>query len=201
MKRYTIAEIEVQETNKPIWALNGSAEVREMADVVIPIPKLNGSSVDNLFLDATWLPTCLTEQISRAQLLASTEFRKAVRSGLLILIDETAAKDYFEQEGANEEQERIDERKRRVADAMRSRGIHSDDASLIQQEGTQETNANELDPGFVIFFDALQPKSDLETLNAIRTRARFRRAEVQFMANHLAEKPRAMEFVRSLLSK
>lgn len=207
MNRLTIADIENEATNSPIWALNGSAEVREAADIVIAIPKLNGASIDQLTLQSTWLPICLTEQISRAQLLAASEFRKAVNRGLVILISEDDAKKIMEGDGADEETERLREHATRVRDAVASRGIHNDTVSILSgaelQAKTAEpaVEANEMDPGFIIFYDSLTLKNDIETMNAIRTRAKFRRPEVQYMATHLIEKPKSTELVRSMLTR
>lgn len=209
MKKITIAQVETEATNLPIWALNGSAEVREIADVLIGIPKLNGSKVDTLRVPATWLPVCLTEQIPRAQLLASAEFRQSVSSGILILIDPAYAQEVLEQDGAVEEQARLRETEQRVRDALSARGLHTDNVSLISgaelasttPNSGQEIAANELDPAFVIFFESLAEKTDMDTMNAIRTRARFRRQEIRYMANHLIEKPKSQTLVRSLLDK
>lgn len=208
MERLTIATVESQATNVPIWALNGSAEVREAADLLITIPKLNGAKVDSLKLPSTWLPICITEQIPRAQLLAASEFRQAVNQGLVILINAKDAESMLDGEGAEEEKERLRETETRVRDALAARGIHADNVSILSGAEIQSTRgapteivANELDPSFVIFFDSLVAKTDVETMNAIRTRGRFRRTEVQHMAAHLIEKPKSLECVRGMLNR
>ena len=86
----TIASLEEGDHTKAIWALNGSANsaARQAGEVHIGIPKRNGTKVDDLFLPMTWLPIRITDQIPRAQLLESSEFRNAVNNGLLTLISE-----------------------------------------------------------------------------------------------------------------
>src|SRR5690606_24951873 len=64
-------------------------------------------SVDVLSLDKTWLPTDVTLQVPRTQILQSTEFRRAVQERLIALIDEETAQKLLRSEGAEEEQLRI----------------------------------------------------------------------------------------------
>lgn len=204
IKRYTVSEIENQPTNQALWALNGSANVNSQpGDIVIGVPKLNGARADTLFLPSTWLPINLTDQMSRAQMLASSEFRKAVNSGLVELISEEDAKRMLNDDGATEEKERLNEQARRVKETMAGRGVHHDDVALTSdRDGNAEaTDPNELDPGFVIFFDSVATRPDIEALNAIRTRARFQRRELQHMLNTLVDKPKCQEFLRRNLGR
>jgi hypothetical protein len=206
MKTYTIGEIEAEPTNKPLWALNGSADVIQPADIVIGIPKLNGARSDSLLIPMTWLPICITEQIPRAQLLQSSEFRKAVNSRTIRIISEEQAQALLNQEGAAEERERLEEQETRVKEALRGGAVSSDQVSLIHDGGETPTERrpgapltlDELDPGFGIFFESLGGKDDVTTMNAIRTRGKFQRRELQFMLGNLNDKPKSLEFLRKV---
>ncbi len=199
MKQYTtITEIEEQEDKSPIWALNSSAEtlVSSAGELYIGVPKISGSRIDNLSVPQTWLPICLTDQIPRPQLLASTEFRTAVNSGLITLITKEYAASINEQQGADEERARLAEYKRAIADAVRATRL-TDEAADAQEEVTSNFTQQ-----FLMFAESLTLKSDTEALNAIRTRAKFTADEVNHILKHsLVDKPNTETFLRSQLNK
>lgn len=189
MKYLTIAEIEEAPSSEPIWALNGTGNVRTAGDLLVSVPKISGTKVDALKVPATWLATCLTEQIPRMQLLASSEFRQAVTRKLILLISKEDAATINQGFGAEEELQRLSEDEKRVQAALAGIGVHSDTPDLV-------TEANTMDPGFVIFFDTLKEKSDVEAYNAVRTRQRISRQEAQYLALHLVSKPNTVDYVR-----
>lgn len=206
-KYQTISELEQGDPKDPIWALNGSgeSELAQPGDVHVGIPKINGSKIDNLHLAQTWLPICLTDQIPRAQLLAASEFRNAVNNKLLILVTPEFAKEVLNQDGADEEVERLQEMKRHVREATAHRSIADSGAEVISTQeisDPKETVAStELDPGFIMFTNNLETKSDIEALNLIRGRGKFSGRELKHLLKELHDKPKVKEFIKSKLSK
>lgn len=192
MKRYiSIAETELQDATTPIWAVNSAAEtaVGSAGEIHIGIPKLSGSRIDNLSIPQTWLPIRLTDQIPRAQLLGATEFRTPVNSGLITLVTPEYAESILAQDGAEEERQRLTEYKRAVNDALRAQRL-TDEVTELEEEASQFTQQ------FTMFAESLSVKSDTDALNAIRTRAKFTRAEIaHIIKHHLVDKPRTREFL------
>lgn len=191
-----IRDLESEDQNKPIWGLNGSAdsEIGVPGDVHVGVPKLSGNKHDNLYIPQTWLPICLTDQIPRAQLLASSEFRNSVNNKLIVLVSEAQAKASLQQEGADEEQARLDQSRRAVRDAIQRRSVGD------VEEATEIAEAepkSELSPAFTMFLNNLKEKGDIEALNVIRGRGKFKSAEVRAMIKGLPDKPKVSAFLRA----
>ena len=204
-KYLTVSELEQSDPTKPIWALNGSAEsdVGQPGEVHIGIPKINGSKIDDLYVPQTWLPTELTGQIPRAQLLASSEFRNAINKNLIVPISEQFAKEIMAQEGVDEENERLRDLRMVVKEATAARSIQQSGAEVINtmeikeaMEESYQSAPKELDPSFLMFANTLDAKTDMETLNLIRARMKFTGKELEHLVDNLRDKPKTIAFIQ-----
>jgi len=207
----TIASLEEGDHTKAIWALNGSANsaARQAGEVHIGIPKRNGTKVDDLFLPMTWLPIRITDQIPRAQLLESSEFRNAVNNGLLTLISDEKARAIMSEDGAADERERLSERAKQIRDATAARTIKDSGAEVVSvqeladasrnQDQAEERDPNALDAGFVMFVNAVKDLPDVDALNRIRGRQNFTRPEIQHMVKELKGKEKVVAFLKKAL--
>lgn len=153
-----LEDLDRQSPNDPIWVLNttGDSSVGQQGDITIAISRLNGSGKDLLRIPKTWLPIAVTRGLTRRQLMESSEFRAAVYKKHITPIKEEYAKKLRNQEGAREEEERLEDRKRQVSQATAARGItHNKNVSLTvgseDEEDTQDnssrTNINDIDEG------------------------------------------------------
>jgi hypothetical protein len=209
-KYYTVTEIEAQIKYEPIWAINGSSqsEVGQAGDVHVGIPKVNGGTkVDSLYIPQTFLPHCITEQIPRGQLLASSEFRNAVNSKLLILITSEYADQLLKGPGVAEERERLMQLKRAVREATAARSITQSGAEILNTSDTESDSTDnpkdkpELSASFSMFANTLTSKSDIEVMNALRSRGRISRLEVRHLVKLLSDKPKTVDFLKAKLEK
>jgi hypothetical protein len=212
MQKYlSVSEVEAQ-GNVPIWALNGSSqsEVGQAGDVHVGIPKINGGSkIDALYLPVTFLPQCITDQIPRAQLLASSEFRNAVNSKLLILITKEYADKLMSGPGVKDEIERLAQLKRLVREATSARSISQSGAEIVNTSEMADKDTNragataegEFEASFIMFANNLTQKADVEVMNALRSRARFSRSEARHLVKLLADKPKTVAFLKAKLEK
>ena len=214
MSKYlTISDLEEQEGNQPIWALNGSSqsEVGQAGDVHVGIPKINGSGkIDSLYLPQTFLPINITEQIPRAQLMASSEFRTAVNSRLLILITREYADELMQIDGVEDEKERLMQLRRQVREATAARSITQSGADIVNtaeiDDGGTKVEAgggdeNGLSIGFEMFANNLQNQPDVQVMNAIRGRGRMNRREINHLMKLLHDKPKTIELLSRTLNK
>lgn len=205
MKYISVSDLEQGDQTQPIWALNGSAdsEVGQPGEVHVGIPKINGSKIDDLHLPQTWLPTNLTDQIPRNQLLASSEFRNAVNNRVITLISPEFAKEILSQEGVAEERDRLMDMKRAVREATAARSIQQSGADVISTSELTEAaveasqaDPNELAPGFLMFAATLESKGDIEALNLIRARQKFTGRELDHLLSQLHDKPKTQAFIK-----
>lgn len=212
MSKYvTVSSLEQGDQKDPIWVLNGSSEseLGQPGEVHVGIPKVNGTKIDDLYIPQTWLPICVTDQIPRPQLLASSEFRTAVNNKLLILVSPTFAAEILEQDGVEEERDRLSEMRRAVREATASRSISDSGAEVIstseiqdnRDEVVAEAKGDELDAGFLMFANTLDEKTDIEALNLIRGRGKFTSREVRHLLKSLRDKPKVEAFFRSKMVK
>jgi hypothetical protein len=210
MKKYlTISELEQGGATDPIWALNGSAQsdVGTAGEVHIGIPKINGTRIDALYLPQTWLAQCLTDQIPRAQLLASSELRNAVNSKLLIIVTPEYAARINAQEGAEEERDKLSERRRQVKEATAARSIAQSGAEIVnaseisdKPQEQQEANPSGLSDAFLTFASSLENKGDIEIMNSLRSRGRITRKEINHLISTLKDKPKTVNFLKDKIS-
>jgi hypothetical protein len=205
-KYLTIEDLETGIPTDPIWALNGSAEsdAGQVGDVHIGVPKLNGSKIDPLFVPQTWLPSRLTDQISRAQLLAASEFRQAVNRSLIVIISDEYAKKLLAGDGADEEKDRLTQQKRTVREATAARSITQSNTDIIntselEDEASKPTTrpADEMDPSFEMFANNLKSKTDVEAMNLIRSRGKVTRKEVAYLVKELHDKEKTVAMLKA----
>lgn len=92
-----------------VWVINSSknSELGLNGDLYLQVPKLNGSKMDPLKIEQTWLAQDLTRKIPRAQLLEASEFRNLVEAGLISLVTEEYAKRVNSRDGADLERRRL----------------------------------------------------------------------------------------------
>ncbi len=209
MKKFlTVSELETQPLNAPIWALNGSAEseVGQAGDVHVGIPKLQGSKVDPLYLPQTFLPQCLTDQIPRPQLLASSEFRNAINNRLIKLITPEFANAVLSEDGVDSERQRLDDLKRNVREATAARSITQPGAEIFntaelsnRSADDEQPKATELSSAFTMFATSLTLKSDQDAVNLIRGRGKISRREVNHLLKTLTDKPKTRAMLKAKL--
>lgn len=104
-KYTTIEELEKRNTG-PVYVIN--ATQKELAgNLLITIQKLTGNGSDLVRIPQTFVPIDLAMQVSKRQLLASSEFRSSINKGFLKLPSAEYAKMLLESETGKEESRRI----------------------------------------------------------------------------------------------
>ena len=171
----------------------------------------------------------LTTLYPKHRIIESTDFRAALRNGLLTLIDDATANKYLRQEGAAEEQRKLlaEARKRRDAGAARTINqstnleVRNLDTNKVGDEenpvdvygGSEEVsvakaalaglenNEEGLSPSFVMFAEKVTSEPDIQALNAIKTRAKFSRRELKYLRDTLNNHPKTVAAVKTKLSE
>lgn len=207
MKKFlTVSDLEQQDDRASIWALNGSArsDVGQAGELNIGIPKINGTKIDHLHLPQTWLAQNLTDKIPRAQLLASSEFRNAVNARLLVLVSSEHAEKINAQEGADEERELLAARAREIREATAARAVTQAGTEILNTQDMlnnvepSETKKDAVDMAFKNFVDALSNKTDIEAINALRSRGKITKRELKYLSKNLKDKPKTSKFLANL---
>lgn len=108
-KYYTVEDLENSGNTGAVWVLNSTDYGgQEGGNLIFSVPKLNGQGIDPVRVPKTFIPIDLTAQVPRGQLLASSEFRNAIRVRNIRLLNPAYAKHLLSHEDAKEEQRRIE---------------------------------------------------------------------------------------------
>lgn len=149
MKMATISlrDVENQERGG-VFILNKSSGI-ERGRIVFPVPKANGIGSDAVVIPPTFIPLDLTEQVSRKQLLESSEFRRAVNSRRIELIDAAEYERLMREQGAQEERDRLYNKEQIYMNTVQSLDNIMDkdnnlvDPALQQQQSSQRDQVEE----------------------------------------------------------
>ena len=89
MKPFSIVDLEKSKSSS-VFVLNKTSG-HEKGNVIISVSKKSGQGIDVVLIPSTFIPVNLTEQVSKTQLLDSSDFRSALSSRRLVLIDSDEA--------------------------------------------------------------------------------------------------------------
>ena len=106
VKKFMTIE-QLEEVDKgPVYVINAtSGELG--GNLLFSVPKLNGNGSDLIRVPKTFIPVDLAMQVSRAQLVASSEFRTTVNKGLIKIANPQYARALLDSEDGKAEQLRI----------------------------------------------------------------------------------------------
>lgn len=141
VKQMSFEELEKDPEKGPVWVFNGTQQGsdNQRRQLMLIVPSLQGNTADTIIIPRTFIPINLTEQVSKKQLVQSSDFRKAVARGLLILTDEETAKTILGRRDSIIEKERL------KMEAMKSRELLNANnmAVVAEGEGTSATDNKE----------------------------------------------------------
>lgn len=184
-------------------AFNSKATRKSRGTVFIGIPDAAGRTTEGLEIPHTWLPIDADAQIPRQELLKSRQFRRAIVDGLIKIISRDDAERLLMQDGAYEEQERLERQKDIVQEATKQRGIKAEmtmiggdkedeeeDEASVEMFGESlaqatkrgiEADEDGLQPSFKMLADRWVEEGDMSVLNAMRARGKFTPPELRYL--------------------
>lgn len=130
----SLRDIENDE-GKTVFVLN-TTKGKYRGQVVIAVPRPNGIGLDGVIIPPTFIPIELTEQVSKKQLLDSSDFRKSISRGLIIPVSTKDALSFLETDDAKEEIENLYASQQLQRDAMIS--THVDDIEIPELQNMEK---------------------------------------------------------------
>jgi hypothetical protein len=174
-KALSFSDVARQNEHDNIWVLNTTQGERR-GNVFFTVPNQTGTREDQVTVFASFAPACLTDQVTRKQLLDSSSFRRSVNLGMLKLISEDDAQALLEEPGAREEAERVRNLSVGTATSEAQYGLGKD-APVAEV-------ANKLD-GISVpvqqYVDLLDTIQDAEALNSLRNMGQLKIEEYRFI--------------------
>lgn len=174
-KSLSFSDVARQDDHENIWVLN-STQGERRGNVFFTVPNQTGTREDQVTVFASFAPACLTDQVTRKQLLDSSSLRRAVNLGMLKLIGEDDAQALLQEPGAREEVERI---------RNLSVGTATSEAQFgLGKEAPIAEVANKLE-GISVpvqqFVDLLDTMQDGEAINSLRNMGQLKIEEYRFI--------------------
>jgi hypothetical protein len=210
----TIRELE-ESTAGSVFAVNNSPRSHR-GDILFSTPKMHGNGIDAVRVVKTWIPQDLTEQVTKQQLLNSSEFRKTVSKGLIRLINPEYADVVLASDDARAEQQRIANARSASQNIMRAANLTSSKdekdnltptqkrrqanlAAADEDNADRAPNMDSSESPFDVMINSLTTKSETEVLNALRNEGELTRKELKKVAAVFEHFPRVQKFCEKKL--
>lgn len=125
-KSMSISDLEDTGEKGAVWVLNTMTGDMQ-GQLLINVPKKHGNGQDLVRVPKTFIPMDLTDQVSKGQLLESSEFRKTITGGLLKLITPEYAELVLSSDEGREEKRRVINEMNKAKTIIANAGVASDD--------------------------------------------------------------------------
>lgn len=201
-KHLTLAELREQGPNEPIWVLNTTPDIPaigQYADVILPIRNATGDP-SRITVGVTWLPTELTAQVPRHEIVADANFLKYLRDGTLTLVTREWAENELSRKDAKIEQARLDDLDRSHQRAAEMMASGEDGPTRAETgEAKPKPSKSKVSVEFISWADRGAQLADTNLLNSLRLRRKFTRAELLYLRKAIGDKPLTQEAIRARL--
>lgn len=217
MKSVSLNELREYPASRSVWVLNTTTSSptmqrnidpetgkwkQERADVVIQINSAVGDERETVVIPQSFLPVDVTEYASLRDLLESGSFRKALREGLITVIDEDSADELFNAPGADVERKRLREQEIKIRNLSAARAITKTEVINVSNPSENTTTAvprsevrpvheiphteeDDYDPSFVANVMRWSQMDSISVLNEMRVSGKFSRRELSYVMSKL----------------
>lgn len=224
IKKYTsLVELEAAGDKGSVFALNATTGEME-GQILINVPKKNGTGTNIVKIPKTFNPIDLTTQVNRSQLLESSEFRKTVTNGLLKLISVEYAQLLLASPEGKEEARRLLNEAETVRVALQNAGVterkeieiepDEDDEYVDVADVSKEvkrvknTKSSKSKSSISLKLQALVQKVQNESMSQTQIVAAlknynqgvFKLDELRFLAGRYKNMPKVMKFLKEVLA-
>jgi hypothetical protein len=217
-KSMTIAELEKSDRG-PVYVLNATSQLETSGQILITIPKKNGNGSDLLKVPKTFIPIDLAAQISRSQILESSEFRKAVLGGMLKLVTQEYAELLLESDQGREEQRRLDNERNRTKTILANAGVtedrddSSDDDYVDRESVGREAKAKAVKAAgkgdvkvsvklqTLVNSAAEEELNQKQIVNRLLNYGKLQKVDIIYLGKQYKDKPIIMKHLRGVLEE
>lgn len=216
MKSVSLNELREYPASRSVWVLNTTTSSptmqrnidpetgkwkQERADVVIQVNSAVGDERETVVIPQSFLPVDVTEYASLRDLLESGSFRKALREGLITVIDEDSADELFNAPGADVERKRLREQEIKIRNLSAARAITKTEVINVSNPSENgnhvpysevrpvheipHTEEDDFDPSFVANVMRWSQMDSISVLNEMRVSGKFSRRELSYVMSKL----------------
>ncbi len=203
MRTITLLDFERDSTAMSLYCLNATKE-RKRGLVFFSVPRAGGSGLETVTVAATYIPVELTAQASRDQLLASSDFRKALSKRDIVLVNSDDAINFLKTDpGAQIELERLQNSHEHMRNIMKATDIEDLPETNIVDPALQETSNLALDNAQLTSDDGRingvlasvihlvenlrETRADQEAINSVRSLGEISPSDYKYMYKNAPE--------------
>ncbi len=131
--KYTTLEQLEKEDRGPVYVINNLKGAYK-GMVIVPIARRSGNGQDVVRIPPTFIPVDLTLQVSKSQLLDSTEFRRTVGKKLVVLVNPEYARRLLDTEDGKREAQQVSEnmaRAKLMVESQIMNGNTNEESSMV----------------------------------------------------------------------
>lgn len=196
MKHLNIHDLESKSV-RHIWVVNKTAgENRSQIIFVIPTGQRQQELVQ---IPNTWIPVDLTEQVTKRQLMESTDFRRSLRNGLLDLISDEDAEEILATEDARAEMKRL--RQAAKSHKRQSPQVNGNLPNMqppAANSAPEEAPANMPSPAAQTIALQMAESTDMEIANTIRNLGSISDVDRSFLKDRSINFPKTQKVLEKL---
>lgn len=207
VKKFMTIE-QLEETDKgAVYVINAtSGELG--GNLLFSVPKLNGNGQDLIRVPKTFIPIDLSMQVSRKQLLDSSEFRTTVHKGLIKISSPQYAKALLESEDGKAEQQRIQNEMRAARMVVENAVVQDtseDDYIEVKQVEKEAKASAEKDTKTVsIKLQTLcanakhEEWTQIKITTALRNYGDLSKKDISFVSKQFKDSPRIRKYLQEV---
>jgi len=211
-KEITLAQLEETEKGS-VFVINMSPRGYR-GEIMFSAPKLNGNGADVVRIAKSWIPQDLTLQVTKQQLMMSSEFRGTVNKGLIRLLNPKYAEQILALDDARAEAEKLANERNAARSILRTAQLNEErDEKEIEREKTptqrrreenqrkaeEDVTARAMETQFEAFLNTLDGKNETEVMNALKGEGGFTRKELRQIKDRFGEFPRIVRWIEKRL--
>jgi len=207
VKKFTTIEELEESTKGPVYVIN--ATTGELAgNLLFSVPKLNGNGHDLIRMPKTFIPLDLAMQVSRAQLLQSSEFRNTVNKGLIKICSKEYALAVLESPDGKAEAARI-QNELRAARAVVENAVISEESEddyievkkvekEVKAAAESSTNTNNVSIKLKTLVNNAKHDewTQVRVVTSLRNYGDLSKKEVAYLSKQYKDSPRIRKFLQ-----
>lgn len=142
-KNLRVAELEDKKVTE-VWCLNNT---KPRGEIALGVKSPADGSPTLVTIPATWVPVCLTEQVPKAMLLNSPEFRRLVASSGILLVAAADVETIFDDEDVRREMHNLANRSNNTEEVAQPPAIHRENTNILVLDLISREKNNEINEG------------------------------------------------------
>ena len=191
----TLATLEQDKKGTSVWVLNNT-EGATRSRIIFTVPQSAGNGQDIVDVPLTFIPVDLSLQASKDILTRSTDFRRTVGKGLVILLSEAEANAKLEEDGASEEVERLRHQFLKSGEAKPPESMRPPGQEDPGHQSDVQKSEAKAAAAVVQLAVMSENYTDTEMLNSVKSLGKLTLDDFKYLGRRTGAHPKTQAFLR-----